>query len=334
MDTATGALTYVCSSPQTSNPSYLAVHPNKKWVYAVNENSSGTISAFSFDTVQNKMAFINSVSSKGNGPCQISIDNTGKYVFVANYNSGNVTVCPIKADGSLGSSTSTDQHSGSAPHAHMIIQAANNFIYNTDLGIDKILIYSLDTTTGIITNTGHDESSVAGAGPRHIAFHPNQQWLYVVCELNGTIEAYNINNSTSALSRFQTISTLPSGVTAAAHAADIHMTPDGKYLYASNRGTNNNIAMYSINQGTGELSLLGHQAALGNNPRGFAIDPSGKFLLVGSQDNNKVITFKIDPATGLLSTTGIQTSVTSPVCLKFVVVHQIPVTTGIHNVTL
>jgi 6-phosphogluconolactonase len=342
LDTATGALSFVCSSPQTSNPSYLALHPNKRWVYSVNENNSGTISAFNFDTVKNEITFINTVSSVGSGPCHISIDNTGKYVLAANYNSGSVTVCPINPDGSLGSSASSDQHSGTGPvagrqdgpHAHMIIQAENNFIYNTDLGIDKIKIYSLDTTNGKLATTNNDASTLAGAGPRHIEFHPGKPWAYVICELDGTVEAYNIDTATGAMSRFQTISTLPVGITAAAASADIHITPDGKNLYASNRGSNNNIAMYSIDQISGELTLLGHQSAQGTTPRNFVIDPSGKFLLVACQGNSKVITFKIDSSTGLLISTGNQISIPNPVCLKFMEVHQATVTTGIRVITL
>ena len=339
MDTSTGTLSYVTVSPTTSNPSYLAIHPNKKWIYSVNENSSGTVSAFDFDSIHNEITFKNSVSSQGSAPCYVSIDNTGKYILVANYNSGNVTVCPINNDGSLGTYTSADQHTGSGPvagrqagpHAHMIMQASNNFVYNTDLGVDKIYIYLLDTTNGHITSTGHDSSALAGAGPRHIAFHPNMQWAYVVCELNGTVEAFTINNSTSALTRFQSVSTLPSGVTAAAASADIHITADGKYLYASNRGSNNNIAMYSINQSTGVLSLLGHTAVGGATPRNFAIDPNGKFLLVACQDGNKINTFKIN-SDGTLTNTGIQTTLSSPVCLKFLEIYKEKINTEIRTI--
>jgi 6-phosphogluconolactonase len=331
MDTATGALSYICSSPGTIDPSYLAIHPNKKWFYSVNE-SANTLSAFSFDSVQNTITFINSKSSQGNGPCYVSIDNTGKYVMTANYNSGSIAVCPISADGSLGNATSTDQHAGTGPHAHMIIQASNNFVYNTDLGLDKIFIYSLDTTNGHLSSIGNDASTISGAGPRHIAFHPSQPWAYVVCELKGKIEAYRVNNSTSALTVFQIISTLPDSTKTDASAADIHITPDGKYLYASNRNTYNNIAMYSINQGTGILTLIGHKAAGGSTPRNFVIDPSGKFLLVACQGGNKVITFKINYADGTLVSTGNQLSVISPVCLKFLEVNKEKNNTGIHTI--
>ncbi len=336
MDTATGALSKICTSPKTNNPSYLAIHPNKKWFYAVNEENSGTISAFSFDSAQNKILLINSVASKGDYPCYVSISKTGRYVMAANYNSGSVAVFPIGSNGSLGQASSVDQHTGSGPvagrqdgpHAHMIIQAENNFVYSTDLGIDKILIYTLDTINGKIQTTGNDASTDPGAGPRHIAFHSNQQWAYVVCELNGTVEAFRVNNSTGALTRFQTVSTSPQGETRAAASADIHITPDGKYLYASNRGDINNIAMYAINQSTGKLTLLGHQTTHGRTPRNFVIDPAGNFLLVANQDDNNIITFKIDRSSGLLIETGNQTSIPNPVCLKFLELHVKKINAG------
>jgi 6-phosphogluconolactonase len=333
MDTATGSLSLICNSPNISNPSYLAIHPNKKWFYAVNENNPGTISAFSFDTVNNKIEFINSVSSKGDGPCYVSIDRTGKYVMVANYNSGSVAIFPINPDGSLGEAASVDQHTGAtSAHAHMIVQADNNFVYNTDLGLDKIFIYKLDIVNGKINDAGIDAIAVSGAGPRHIAFHPNHLWAYVVCELNGTVEAFNIDNPLGALSRFQSVSTLPAGSKLIAKCADIHISQDGKYLYASNRVNANSIAMFSISQDSGKLSLIGNQSSKISNPRSFIIDPSGKFLLVANQDANNIVTFKIDTSTGKLTETGIQTNVSSPVCLKFLEVHKGKTATGIRTI--
>lgn len=337
LDTATGSLSYLSESPNTSNPSYLVVHPNKQWVYAVNENSTGTITSFDFDTITSEITYKNSVSSQGNAPCYINIDNSGKYVLVANYNSGNITVCPINNDGTLDVSSSTNQHTGSgpvsgrqdSPHAHMIIQSSNNFIYSTDLGIDKILVYNLDTISGVISTVGSDVATIPGSGPRHIAFHPFHPWAYTLCELSGTIESYTIDNTNGALNRYDTISTLPAGVTAAAASADIHITPDGKYLYASNRGSNNNIAMYSIDQISGKLTLLGHQPTGGTTPRSFAIDKTGSFLIVACQDNSKVITFRINKSTGLLISTGQQISVPNPVCVKFISIFQKQTSTGI-----
>lgn len=327
MDTATGSLTQVSTSPsgKANNPSFLAIHPNKKWIYAVCEQSPGSVSAFSFDSATKQMTFLNSVSSHGDLPCHVSVDNSGRYAMAANWGNGSVAVLPINSDGSLKQASSFDQHPGSA-RAHMIFQAGNGYVYNTDMGLDKIYIYNLDTASGVISNAGRDASVDGGSGPRHMDFHPTQPWVYVVCELGGAVKAFSVNNSTGGMTLFQSIST------GGASCADIHISPDGKFLYASNRGGNNNIAMYSIDQTNGKLALLGHQATLGNTPRNFVIDPTGTFLLVANQDGNSVVTFKINPATGLLISTGIQTSVPSPVCLKFYS-RGTPVGTGIRSIS-
>jgi 6-phosphogluconolactonase len=252
----------------------------------------------------------------------VSIDHTGQFAMLANYVSGNVAAYPIRKDGSLNEASAVHQHTGKGttarqegPHAHMIIPGLSNYIYSTDLGTDRIMLYTLDSD-GKFTLKKEIETQV-GAGPRHLAFHSNQKWAYVVNELNGTIEAFHLNKTTGDLSRFQTVSTLPEGQTVFAGSADIHITPSGKYLYASNRADVNNIAMYSINQENGMLKIIGHQSVLGKAPRNFVIDPTGKFLLVANQDSNSVITFQIDSETGKLIETGLQTEIPTPVCLKF-----------------
>lgn len=327
MNRKTGALSYV-STCETVNPSYLAIHPNKQWLYAVSEvegdkqKSTGVISAFKIDTIKKQLTFINSVSAQGNGPCYVSIDRTGNFAMLANYGSGNVAAFPINKDGSLKEASSTHQHLGKGqnprqegPHAHMIIPGLSNYVYSTDLGTDKIIQYTLDKQ-GKLTLVKEFMAN-SGAGPRHLTFHSNQKWVYVINELNGTIEASNLNKSTGDFTRFQTISTLPEGQSVFAGSADIHIAPSGKYLYASNRAEVNNIAMYSINQNTGELKIIGHQTVFGKAPRNFVIDPTGTFLLVANQDSDNVITFRIDSATGKLIETGLRSEIPKPVCLKF-----------------
>ena len=327
MNRKTGAVSYV-STCETVNPSYLAIHSNKQWLFAVSEvegdkqKSTGVISAFKIDTIKKQLTFINSVSAQGNGPCYVSIDRTGNFAMLANYGSGNVAVFPINKDGSLKEASSTHQHIGKGPnprqegpHAHMIIPGLGNYIYSTDLGTDKIIQYSLDNQ-GKLTLV-KEISANSGAGPRHLTFHSNQKWVYVINELNGTIEASNLNKSTGNFTRFQAISTLPEGQSVFAGSADIHITPSGKYLYASNRAEVNNIAMYSINQSSGELKIIGHQTVFGKAPRNFVIDPTGTFLLVANQDSNNVITFRIDSGSGKLIETGLQSEIPKPVCLKF-----------------
>ncbi len=328
MNRRTGALSYV-NTCETVNPSYLAIHPIKKWLYAVsevggdNQKSKGVISAFKIDTIKKQLTFINSVSAQGNGPCYVSIDRTGKFAMLANYGSGNVAAFPINKDGSLKEASSTHQHLGKGqnprqegPHAHMIIPGLSNYIYSTDLGTDKIIQYTLDNQGKLILVK--EIMAKSGAGPRHLTFHSNQKWVYVINELNGTIEASNLNKSTGDFTRFQTISTLPEGQSVFAGSADIHISPSGKYLYASNRAEVNNIAMYSINQNTGELKIIGHQTVFGKAPRNFVIDPTGTFLLVANQDSDNVITFRIDSATGKLIETGLRCEIPKPVCLKFI----------------
>ncbi len=331
MNSETGALKFVSVSPNTTNPSFLAIHPNKKWIYAVNEtgdtkeNPLGGVSAFRYDAENYKFEFINSVSSHGTYPCNICVDQSGKYVMVANYGSGNVTVYPIGEDGRLKEASFDDQHIGSGPtdrqkgpHAHMVLPSfIDHLIYSVDLGIDKILLSKLDTASGKLIPTDLNTSSIPGAGPRQLTFHPNHKWAYVVNELNGTVEAFNIDTTNGALTRFQAISTVPDSVKGKIASADIHITPSGKYLYASNRADVNSIAMYKIDQNTGKLEIIGYQSTLGRTPRNFVIDPSGTFLLVANKDSGNVVTFRIDPETGRLNETGIITKIPKPVCLKF-----------------
>ena len=331
MNSETGQLALVDSSPATTNPSYLAVHPGKNRLYAVNEtggssgNSSGNVSAFNIRDDGRKLELINSVSSGGSYPCYISIHNTARYVMAANYGSGTVALFPVNADGSLNEASSIDQHTGrgqtgrqESAHAHMVIQSPHSFhVYSCDLGTDKVYCYTADTINNTLVSSDREYKTMPGAGPRHIAFHPEKNTAYIVNELNGTIEAVNIDSLTGSMNRFQVISTKSLNDTREASCADIHITPSGKYLYASNRAELNNIAIYSVHPASGELALIGHQQIKGRTPRSFAIDPSGNFLLVANQDSDNIITFRIDKDTGKLIDTGFEISVPTPVCVKF-----------------
>ena len=330
LNTNTGRLTYISSSPHTVNPSYLVADNENQILYAVNEtgsneNPGGSISAFKLLAGGRQMDFINTASSQGNSPCYVSLDKTKKWVMCANYGSGTVAVLPVKDSGSLGEATMVHQHTGKGPapqqdaaHAHFILQnPSNSLIYSCDLGADTIYIYKLDTTSGKLLLTGHNYATVKGAGPRHLAFHPSMNLAYEVNELNGTIGVLKVDSVTGALSRIQVISTLEPGMKTEASCADIHLTPSGKFLYASNRGKVNNLAIYQVDQQTGTLTLIGHQPVKGKTPRNFIIDPTGKFLLVANQDTGNVVTFRIDQETGKLVDTGIESNIPSPVCLKF-----------------
>jgi 6-phosphogluconolactonase len=328
-DTETGKLTYVSTSPPVINPSYLVVHPSKEFLYAVSETGgtgpdvSGTVSAFKIDPKTAALTLINQVSSAGDWPCHISIDNSGEFALVANYG-GSVAMLPLNEDGSIARASKAIEHQGSGPtsrqngpHAHMVIPGIDNeLVYAVDLGADKLFAYQMDRSNKSLLPTEHDTEIAPGSGPRHMAIHPKLRTSYVVNELSGTIACFNIDESGS-LKRFQTISTLVEGSDADAACADIQLHPSGKYLYATNRGEINNIAIFAISSQDGTLQLLGHQTTYGKAPRSFVIDPSGEFLLVANQDTDNVFTFKIDQSTGLLIDKPIETKIPTPVCLKF-----------------
>jgi 6-phosphogluconolactonase len=326
----TGRLSFLSSSPQTVNPSYLVVDPDKQRLYAVNEigndkKPSGTLSAFRLTRQGKEIEFINSVPSQGNSPCYISLDKSGKLVMCANYGSGTVALFPVLNDGSLGNASSVDQHKcispasrQESPHAHMIIPSPyNGFVYSCDLGTNIIYTYKLDTIMGKLLPAGTKYTAQPGAGPRHLAFHPFRNFAYAVNELNGTVEIMKVDSITGELSRIQVISTVDSIKGEEAACADIHLTPSGKFLYASNRGTINNLAIYSVDQETGKLKIIGHQPVKGKIPRSFVIDPTGTFLLVANQNSDNVVTFRIDQSNGKLIDTGLEVTVPNPVCLKF-----------------
>lgn len=328
-DAKSGKLTYLSTSPPVINPSYLAVHPAKDYLYAVSETGgagpeiSGAVSAYKIDPKTSALTLINQVSSAGDWPCHISIDHSGKFALVANYG-GSVAMFPLNEDGSITRATKTIEHQGSGPtsrqngpHAHMIIPGPDNKLaYAVDLGADKIFTYRLDRGNKTLVPAENDTDIAPGSGPRHMTFHPELRTAYVVNELSGTIECFNIDES-GGLVRFQTILTLAEGSTADAACADIQLHPSGKYLYASNRGEINSIAIFEISSQDGALRLLGNQTTYGRAPRSFAIDPSGKFLIVANQDTDNVFTFKIDQSTGLLIDEPIETQIPTPVCLKF-----------------
>lgn len=322
----TGAISQASVASGIINPSYLSVHPSGKWLYAVSETGGeglqdyGSVHAYQIDKQGEKLTALNQASSQGKYPCYISTGPTGNQVLVANYGGG-ITALPLADDGRLQEASSVVQHSGKGPtnrqegpHAHMIIPGPEQHIYAVDLGTDKIYTYALNDQQQLVP-TSKPATARPGAGPRHLAFHPNQPRAYVINELNGSIEAFNISPENGALERFQTISTLQAQATAAAASADIHIHPSGKWLYASNRGEHNNLAIYAIGA-SGQLQLLGHQPSGGQTPRNFEIAPGGEFLLVANQDSGNVVSFRIDQDSGLLTEVA-NTPVPTPVCLKF-----------------
>ena len=316
---------------KTRNPSFVAISPNEKYVYAVHEigrgGNGGEIAAFSFDKKQGTLTFINQQLSGGDHPCYVTVDKTGKWIFAGNYSSGSLAVLPVNKDGSLGAATTVIQHKGSGkdtarqkgPHVHCtVISADNKYLFVSDLGMDKVMIYAFEAKTGKLTEAKQPfAESVPGSGPRHFTFHPNNKYAYLIEEMSGTVQAFQYNNG--SLKGIQRISTLPAGDTGLIGSADIHVSPDGKFLYASNRGRgqSNTIAIFKINSKDGTLKVAGHQNTLGKIPRNFNFDPSGNFLLVANQESDEIVIFKVNKTTGLLTDTGKRINVGKPVCLKW-----------------
>ena len=306
---------------------FLTISKDGKQVYSVSEvgKGEGSISAFSFDAPTGQLTFLNSASSGGNGPCYVSVDDQNKFVFSGNYGAGSVAAIPIKTDGSLGDDVQSIQHIGNSinkgnqdkPHVHAaVLSGDNRYLFVPDLGTDKINIYKVDITSAQPLTAAEPAfiGVEAGSGPRHFTFHPNGKTAYLIQEMKGIVTAYNYENG--SLDLLQSKHMPPSNFKGKIDAADIHISPDGKFLYGSLRGDLDELVIYALDE-TGKMTYTGRQSTLGKTPRNFAIDPSGNFLLVGNQNSNSIIIFKRNQETGLLKPTGKNISVGSPVCLKF-----------------
>jgi 6-phosphogluconolactonase len=309
------------------NPSYLTVSLDGKHVYAVNEVKGGGISSFLFNSASGELTFQNRVSSGGASPCYVSVDDKNKYVFAGNYGSGSLAAVPLKEDGSLGADIQYIQQEGGSivkgrqdgPHLHCtVLSPDNRYLLTANLGTDKVSTYKFDASKISQPLSPAEPAFVsvkAGSGPRHLTFHPNSKFVYVIQEIGGMITAFDYKDG--KLTEKQTITMLSPDFKGRIGAADIHVSPDGKFLYGSNRGEANDLVIYSINK-NGQLNYIGRQETMGKAPRNFVIDPTGNFLLVANQDTNEVIIFKRDQKTGLLTSTGGKIQVSKPVCLKFV----------------
>ncbi len=327
-----GRLTEVGLAAETSNPSFLAAHPNGRFLYAANENPMGAVSAFSIDSQTGHLKLLNTISSKGSGPCHVALDRTGKWLFVANYNSGSVAVLPIHADGSLGEASGFVQHSGSSinrerqegPHAHVVVPSPDNrYLLVADLGLDEVLVYRFDPVQGTLApNSPPFAKIAAGSGPRHLAFRSSARgndgrFAYALSELAATVTALQYDSKGGTLKEVQTLSTLPGDFKGANSSAEIAVHPNGRFLYASNRG-HDSIAIFAIDQGKGTLTSKGFVPTQGKTPRNFAIDPTGAFLFAANQDSNSVVVFRIDQKTGALTPAGNALTVPAPVSIVFV----------------
>ncbi len=332
-DANTGELTHLSVAAETPDPSFLVASQNKTHLYAVNELStfngkaSGAVTAYKLNRDTGKLTQLNQVASGGAGPCFISLDQTGKYGLVANYDGGSVGTFPIARDGAVKSAVSFIQHTGSgpnkerqeAPHAHWIATSPDNrFALAVDLGLDQVLIYRFNAATGALAPNDPPFAKLdPGAGPRHLAFHPNGNLAYVLNEIKSTISVFAYNRETGSLSSLQTLSTLPKDFSGANDTAEVVVHPSGKFLYASNRG-HNSIALFTIAPTNGTLTPTGDFSTKGKTPRDFAIHPTGKFVVAANQESNNIVVFRIDQLTGALTAINQPVDVPAPVDIVFI----------------
>lgn len=332
-ESATGRLTPLGLAAESTNPSYLAIHPNHRFVYAANEignfagQKSGGVSAFAMDGKTGKLTLLNEVASGGVDPCHLMVDKTGKYVLVANYTSGSVAAFPILADGRLGKASSFVQHTGHSinperqqgPHAHCILPSPDNrFVLAADLGADRVVVYRFDAALGKLTPNNPPYAEVkAGSGPRHLAFHPNGKFLYVNSEMGNIVTVFSYDAAHGTLKELQTIPTLPKDFKGQSTTAEIAVHPSGRFLYCSNRG-HESIAVYAIDPVKGTLTLVEIVSSGGKEPRSFELDPSGHYLISANQNSDNLTVFHLDVNTGRLTPAGQVLEIGAPVCVKFV----------------
>lgn len=340
VDPRTGAFSRQQLVAKTTNPSWIAIHPSKKFLYAVNEvmdQPSGSVSAYALDPGNGDLNPLNVVSSEGKGPAHMSLDASGRYAFVANYAGGTIAVLPIEQDGKLRSAVDVHRDTGSlgaihatnappgsfaisghdAPHAHMIApDPGNRFVLAVDLGQDRVYVYRFDPNSGKLTPSDQPFVSFpSGDGPRHFAFHPNGRWVYVLCEESSTIVFLHFDATRGTLTAQQTISSLPEGFAGTNFTSEIVIAPDGRFLYAANR-LHDTIAICSIG-GNGNVKLIGEVSTMGDYPRHCTFDPSGNFFYVCNQRSDSITCFKAQRESGLLTFTGQYIGVGSPSIMTF-----------------
>jgi 6-phosphogluconolactonase len=329
-DAGTGELHPVQTVPGVVNPSWLTLDEREQILFAVNEEDEGRVSTFARDAATGTLRPLNEQLSHGAAPCYVSMDPSGRYVLVANYSGGTVAVLPVTAGGQLEAATCVIHHQGSSirpeqegPHPHMIRPSVDgHFVLVTDLGTDQVLVYRLDPSTGQLAPNDQGTAVVAehpGAGPRHFAFAASGRTLYVINELNSTVTVYDYTPERGELHARQVVSTLPDGVDGPAignSCAHIALSPDGRFVYGSNRG-HDSIAIWEVEGANGELRPVGHESTRGKTPRNFTLDPTGSWLLVANQESDTIVPFRRDPSSGRLTATGPVTQTPSPVAILF-----------------
>ena len=332
LDPSSGALEFVGKNTEAGKPFFLAIDSRQRHLYAANAvdevegQPGGGVSAFSIDPENGALTYLNQQSSCGDLPCYLSIDRTDKHVLVGNYMSGSVAMLPIQDDGQVGPASDAIQHEGAGvtprqegPHVHSIVlDPASRFAFAADLGLDKVMIYRLDAAGGKLQPNDPPWAQVQpGAGPRHSVFHPNGRYCYLLNELDNTFTAFAYDEKRGSLAEIQTLSTLPEDFGDTSFCADVQIHPSGKFLYGSNRG-HNSIAIFAIDEATGQLTPAGREPTQGHFPWNLAIDPTETFLLVANQGSDTIVVFRLDPQTGQLAATGQVVEVPKPVCIKMI----------------
>ena len=330
-DAGSGSMSPLGLVAESPNPSFLALHPNGEFLYAVNEGdpdspTEGSVSAFSVNKETGQLTFLNKVDSMGAAPCHLVVDQTGKFLFVANFTAGNVGSWRIQPDGSIGEMASLVQHEGSSvherqksPHAHeVVISKDNSRLFVPDLGMDKVMVYQINAETGELTANDPPAAVLnPGTGPRHMEFHPDGEHAYVIGEINSTITTFDFDPSSGAFTSKQVVSTLPEDFTGNTSTAEIEVSSDGKFVYGSNRGSDT-IAVFAVDPEAKTLTPVEYAPIQGQTPRNFVIDPSGAYLFSENQNTNNIVQFTRDASTGKLTPTGqVLTEAPSPVCMVF-----------------
>lgn len=331
-DSATGKSTSLGLAAESPEPSFLAIAPSGRYLYAVNEISkfngepTGAVSAFAIERKTGKLVLLNQVSSRGEGPAHIALDGSGKYALVSNYDRGSIAVFRLLEDGRLGEATAFVQHKGSSvnrarqegPHAHAAVFSPDNrFVIVADLGLDQLLVYRFDAARGTLGNDPQIVGAVPGAGPRHVVFDGAGRHLYLINEMQSTVVTYAYDAANGTLSESQIVSALPKGFARTSEAAEIEMHSSGKFLYASNRG-DDSIAVFAVDRKDGTLAPVEIDSTGGKTPRNFVLDPTGAWLLAANQDSDDIVVFRVDPSSGHLTQSGPALHVPSPVCVRFV----------------
>lgn len=323
-DPASGALTPVQAVPGLANPSFLAVAPGGRHLYAVVEGEEGQVAAFDRDPQTGGLRELNRQPSGGAAPCHVSLDASGRYALVANYTSGTLAVLPVDPDGRLRPATDVIRHEGSGPdparqdgpHAHMVAPAPDGrAVLATDLGTDAVWVYRLDAAAGRLVPHGRARAR-AGAGPRHFAFAPDGRTVYVLNELDSTLTAYAYDGAAGTLTPRQTVPALPEGFAGENTCAQVVVAPDGRFVYGSNRG-HDSVATWAVDGASGELRPAGHTPTGGATPRNVALDPTGAWLLAANQGSGTVVSFRRDPDSGALTPTGQVAEIPAPVVVVF-----------------